>query len=193
MFLDRKQMVGLAGVLLCVGLMSKAEPAPGEHSLTILDRWHLGGPDAWDYLMLDSSGQRLFVTRGTRVEVVDTRSGKLVGTIPNTNGVHGIALAEDLNRGYSSNGKADSVTVFDLATLKTIKEAPVHGKNPDAIIYDPKSKHLFSFNGHSNDVTVLDANSLALVATIKTPAKPEFAVSDGDGKLFDNIEMMTGR
>jgi YVTN family beta-propeller protein len=190
MFLDRKQM---AGVLLCVGLMSKAEPAPGEHALKILDRWHLGGPDAWDYLTLDSAGQRLFVARATRVEVVDTRSGKLVATIRNTDGVHGIALAEDLKRGYTSNGKGNSVTVFNLDTLETIREAPIPGKNPDAIIYDQKTKHVFTFNGRSNDVTVLDANSLAVVATVAAPGKPEFAVNDGEGQLFDNIETEPGQ
>jgi YVTN family beta-propeller protein len=188
-----KQIVGLAGLVLFVGLTSQAQSAADDPALKILQRWHLGGPDGWDYLTLDSAGRRLFVSRGTRVEVVDTRSGKLVGTIANTNGVHGIALAEDLKRGFTSNGEGDSVTVFDLDTLKTIKEVPIPGHNPDAIVYDPKTKHVFTFNGHSNDVSVLDADTLAVVAKITVPGKPEFAVNDGEGQLFANIESEPGK
>jgi YVTN family beta-propeller protein len=107
--------------------------------------------------------------------------------------VHGIALDEASNRGYTSNGKGDSVTMFDLTTLKAIKEAPVSGHNPDAILYEPTGKHVFTFNGKSKDVTVLDATSLAVVATLPVPDKPEFAADDGAGHIFVNIESEPGK
>jgi YVTN family beta-propeller protein len=172
---------------------TRLEAAQTDSTMTVLNRWTLGGAGGWDYLTLDRSGARLFLSRGNRVEVVDTRDGKLLGTIPNTNGVHGIALAEDLKRGYASNGKADSVTVFDLDTLTTIKDAPVSGNNPDAILYDPVGKHVFTFNGRSKNVTVLDANTLAVVSTLAVPDKPEFAVADGEGQIFVNIESEPGQ
>jgi YVTN family beta-propeller protein len=167
-----------------------AQPVP---NTTVVQRWKLGGAGGWDYLALDSSGRRLFVTHGTRVEVVDTASGAVVGTVPDTAGVHGVALAEDLKRGYTSNGKADSVTVFDLDTLKVIQETKIPAHNPDAILYEPAGKHIFTFNGRSKDFTVLDASSLAVVATIAVPDKPEFAVDDGAGSIYVNIESDPGQ
>ncbi|MEA3198008.1 MAG: hypothetical protein QOF32_2060 [Gammaproteobacteria bacterium] len=167
-----------------------AAPAAG---FSVQQRWKLGGAGGWDYITLDSAGKRLFISRGDHVDVVDTASGKVTGTIPDTKGVHGIALAEDLKRGYTSNGKGDSVTVFDLDTLKVIKEAPISGHNPDAILYDPILKHVFIFNGRSKDVTVLDASSLAVVATLPAPDRPEFAVDDGAGQIFGNIESEAGQ
>jgi len=160
---------------------------------TVIQRWALGGEGGWDYLTLDRAGARLFISRGTRVDVVDTASGKLLGSIPDTNGVHGIALAEDLKRGYTSNGKGDSVTEFDLDTLKVIKEAPVPGHNPDAILYEPTGKHVFTFNGRSKDVTILDAMTLNVVGRLPVPDKPEFAVDDGAGRIFVNIESDPGQ
>src|SRR6202041_2056007 len=115
----------------------------------------------------------------TRVDVISTASGKLIGSIPDTSGVHGIALAKALNRGFTSNGRANSVTVFDLDTLKVIQEVKIPGGNPDAILYEPTGKHVFTFNGASKNVTVLDASSLGVIATIPVPDKPEFAATDG--------------
>jgi YVTN family beta-propeller protein len=161
--------------------------------LMVQQRWKLGGVGGWDYLSLDPSGQRLFLSRGSRVDVVSTQTGKIVGSIPDTNGVHGIAIAEDLRRGYTSNGKGDSVTAFDLDSLKTITEAKVSGHNPDAILYEPAAKHVFTFNGRSKDVTVLDAATLQIVATIPVPDKPEFAVNDGAGHIYVNIESDQGQ
>jgi YVTN family beta-propeller protein len=189
-------IIGLIGqgVLLALGSGgAAAAAAPAAQDLEVLQHWKLGGVGGWDYLTLDAAGQRLFLSRATHVDVVNTDSGKIVGTIPNTEGVHGIALAEDLNRGYTSNGRADSVTAFDLATLKVIKEVPVSGHNPDAILYEPTGKHVFTFNGKSKDVTVLDATSLAVVATLPVPDKPEFAVDDGAGHIFVNIESEPGQ
>jgi len=181
----------LWGVGLLAGLL--AGSATADSNFTILQRWKVAGAGSWDYLTLDTAGKRLFIGRSTRVDAVSTESGMAIGTIPNTLGVHGIALAEDLKRGYTSNGNADSVTVFDSDSLKIIKEAKIPGHNPDAILYEPIGKHVFTFNGRSKDVTVLDASSLAVVATIAVPDKPEFAVDDGAGQIFVNIESDPGQ
>jgi YVTN family beta-propeller protein len=161
--------------------------------LQVQQKWQLGGEGGWDYLTLDAVGHRLFVSRATRVDVVDTADGKLLGTIPDTAGVHGIALWKELNRGFTSNGRANTVTVFSLDTYKVIQQAPVTGKNPDAILFEPKGRHVFTFNGTSKDVSVLDAVTLAEVATIAVPDKPEFAVDDGQGQIFVNIESDPGQ
>jgi len=161
--------------------------------LGVLQRWKIGGEGSWDYLTFDPSSKHLFVSRSTRVDVLDTGSGKPLGSIRNTQGVHGIALARELNRGYTSNGRANTVTMFDLRTLKTLQEAKVSGRNPDSILYDPVSKNLFTFNGASKDVTVLDATTLAIVATIAVPDKPEFSVTDGRGRIYVNIESDPGQ
>jgi DNA-binding beta-propeller fold protein YncE len=155
--------------------------------------WRLGGAGGWDLLALDAARHRLFITRGDRVDVVDTRSGQLVGTIPGTAGVHGVALATDLGRGYTSNGKSNSVTAFDLETLAVIAEAPVSGSNPDVILYVPARRELITFNGRSNDATFLDAATLKVLATLPMPGKPELAVDDGDGHVFVNIESDPGQ
>jgi YVTN family beta-propeller protein len=185
----KRILVRSIGLGLLVGLATGAAADAGMH---VVQRWNLGGAGGWDYLTLDSA-HRLFLSRGTRVDVVDTQSGKLIGTIDNTQGVHGIALAEDLHRGFISNGKADSVTVFDTDSLKTIREVPVSGHNPDAILYEPIGKRVFTFNGKSKDVTVLDASSLKVIATLPVPDKPEFAVSDGAGRIYANIESDAGQ
>ena len=174
-----------------MGAAADIVPAPAK--MTILQKWTLGGEGGWDYLSLDSSARRLFVSRGTRVDVVATDSGKIVGAIPGTNGVHGIALAEDLKRGYTSNGKGDSITVFDLDSLKVIQEVKIPAHNPDAILYEPVGKHIFTFNGKSKDVTVLDAVKLTVIATLPVPDKPEFAVDDGAGRIYANIESEPGQ
>ena len=191
----RIQVRPAIGIALFTALTMSApfEGARAGSTPTVLQRWTLGGDGGWDYLTLDQSGMRLFISRSNRVDVVETGAGKLLGTIPNTNGVHGIALAEDLKRGYTSNGKADSVTEFDLDTLKVIKEAPIPGHNPDAILYEPIGKHVFTFNGRSKDVTILDANTLAVVGRLPVPDKPEFAVDDGAGRIFVNIESEPGQ
>jgi YVTN family beta-propeller protein len=181
-----KRVIGLVVPALLLGFAAQAQWA-------VLQRWKLGGAGGWDYLTLDAAGQRLFISRGDRVDVIDTASGTMTGTIADTKGVHGVALAEDLQRGYTSNGKGDSVTAFDLTTLQVIKEVPVSGHNPDAILYEPLAKHVFTFNGKSKDVTVLDASTLRVVATLPVPDKPEFAVDDGTGQIYVNIESEAGQ
>lgn len=176
-----------------MGLGLVVHAATADPSMQVVQRWKLGGTGGWDYLTLDAATHRLFISRATRVDVVDAQSGRLLGTIADTQGVHGIALAPDLHRGFTSNGKGDSITVFDLEGLKTIREVKIPAHNPDAILYEPSGKHVFTFNGKSKDVTVLDAATLAVVATIPVPDKPEFAVDDHAGQIFVNIESEPGQ
>jgi YVTN family beta-propeller protein len=182
----KSSLVGLLIAPLAAGAADDAK-------MQVLQRWKLGGEGGWDYLIADSGKQRLFISRGTRVDVVNAESGNLIGSIRDTQGVHGIALATALNRGFTSNGRANSVTVFDLESLKVVQEVKIPGGNPDAILYEPAGRHVFTFNGASKDVTVLDGSSLAVIATIPVPDKPEFAVEDGDGGIFVNIESDPGQ
>ncbi len=145
------------------------------------------GDGGWDYLIADDVARRVYVSHGTQVVVLDADSGEVQGTIPDTKGVHGIALAPGLGRGFTSNGRADTVTVFDLKTLKPGPEIPV-GKNPDCIVYESATQQVFAFNGGSNNVSVIDANKAKVTATIELGGKPEFAAADGDGHVFVNLE-----
>jgi DNA-binding beta-propeller fold protein YncE len=169
----------------------QAAPAPAK--LAVLKRWTIGGDGGWDYLTFDAKTRRLFVSRQSRVDVISIDTGTVVGTVTNTQGVHGIAIAGDMRRGFTSNGRANSVTAFDLDSLQTIQEAEIPASNPDAILYDRQSANVYTFNGASNDVTVLAAQSLAVAGRISLPAKPEFAVDDGNGQIFVNIESVPGR
>ena len=153
----------------------------------VIKTYKLGGEGGWDYLNLDSSSRRLYISRATHVIVIDADSGKPVGDIPDTPGVHGIALAPELGRGFVSNGREGTVTIFDIETLKVITKVKA-GDNPDAILYDPATKRVFTFNGRSQDSTAIDAAKGTVLGTIKLEGKPEFAVSDGKGEIFVNIE-----
>jgi len=147
----------------------------------------LGGDGGWDYLTVDAKARRIYISRGTHVMVVDADKGALLGDIPNTNGVHGIAIAPDMDKGFISDGRDNNVTIFDVNTLKILGTAPT-GKNPDAIIYDPSSQRVFAFNGSSNDATAIDARTGTVAGTIALGGKPEFAVADEKGHVFVNIE-----
>src|SRR5690242_15202080 len=149
----------------------------------VKQKYVLGGDGGWDYLTFDPAGKRLFISRGTHVMVVDPSKGSVVGDIPGTEGVHGIALAQDLGKGFTSNGRENSVTVFDLKTLKETAKIKIEGQNPDAILYDPASQRVFTFNGRSKNATVIDAAKGTVVATIPLDGKPEFGVSDGKGNV----------
>jgi len=176
------------GVGLLVTTLA-AGGAAGAHAqdYKVLQRATLGGEGGWDLLAVDAAAHRLYVARGTRVMVIDADTLKLVGEIPDTAGVHGIARAPDLGRGFSSNGKAGTATIFDLKTLKTLGTVET-GQNPDAILYDPFSKRVFTFNGRSDDATAIDAAAGKAVGTIELGGKPEFATSDGSGRVFVNLE-----
>lgn len=154
----------------------------------LLSRLPLGGAGGWDYLSFDAHARHLFVSRGDRVLVVDVDSGKQIGTIAGTAGVHGVAIAADLQRGFTSNGKSASVTVFDLGTLKIVATIEGTGKNPDAILYDSASRHVLTFNGRSGTASVIDTAKNAVIDSIALPGKPEFAVADGSGHVYVNIE-----
>ena len=153
----------------------------------LLGEIKVGGEGGWDYLTVDAAARRLYVSHATHVAVIDIDAGKVVGDIPDTPGVHGIAVAPELNRGFVSNGRANTVTTFDLKTLKSIGQAAT-GENPDSIRFDPVSSRVFTFNGRSKDSTAIDAKSGNVVATIPLPGKPEFSVADGKGKIYVNIE-----
>lgn len=148
----------------------------------------LGGTGGWDYLSYDAASHRLFISRATHVMVVDPRSGTIVGDVPNTPGVHGIALAPELNKGFTSNGTDGTVTVFDLATLATLAVIQTGAKNPDGIAYDPATARVFTFNGGSNDATIIDARTNAVIANIPLGGRPEFPAVDGRGMVYDNVE-----
>ena len=145
------------------------------------------GQGSWDYLTIDDSARRLYVSHGTQVEVLDVDSGAIVGKIENTLGVHGIAIAADIGRGFVSDGQSSTVTIFDLKTLKPIAEVPT-GKKPDAIIYDPATSRVFAFNGGSNSATVIEAKDGKVAGTIDLGGGPEFAAADGNGYVYNNLE-----
>jgi len=163
---------------------SAIAPGSGYHPLKKVP---LGGEGGWDYLAFDSPTRRLFISRATKVVVLNVDTGTVAGEIPNTDGVHGIAFAPELDRGFTSNGRANTVTIFDLQSLQIIGSAKT-GMNPDAIVYDPASKRVFTMNGHSNDATAVDAATGNVLGTIPVTGKPEFAVADGVGHVYVNIE-----
>jgi DNA-binding beta-propeller fold protein YncE len=166
----------LAAVALAAG--------SGYHVVTT---YKVGGDGGWDYLTTDAEARRVYISRGTHVMVLDADSGKSVGDIADTPGVHGIALAPELGRGFTSNGREGTVSIFDIKTLATSSKVKV-GDNPDAILYDPATKRVFTFNGRSQDSTVIDAASGKVLGTIKLDGKPEFAASDAKGMIYVNIE-----
>ncbi len=179
-----KNFLALAlGSLFCVSSM-----AADAGSYEVVQRLPLGAASKWDFISIDSQRQRLFVTRGDRVDVVAIPSGKIVGAIANTQGVHGVAIALDLKLGFTSNGKSNSVTVFDLESLATKTEIALKGKNPDVILYEPLTHKVYAFNGSSADFEVIDATTLKVVDSVKVNGRPEFAVSDEHGKIFFNVE-----
>lgn len=146
----------------------------------------LPGPGRWDLLAVDPAG-RVYLSRGDRVQVMDAQ-GHLVGSVDGTAGVHGIAIAGDLGRGFATDGRANAVTEFDLATLRRIRDIPVAGQSPDGVLYEPATRHLFVFNARSNNASVLDAREGRELATIPFDGNPELAASDGHGRVYVNIE-----
>jgi DNA-binding beta-propeller fold protein YncE len=165
-----------------------AAQAAGAPHYRITQQLALPGDEGWDYLLFDQGGHRLFVSHGIRVLVIDADKLTVTGEIADTPGVHGIALAPDLGRGYISAGRSNSVVVFDLKTLARLKEIRVTGDNPDAILYDPATQRLFTFNGRGRNATAIDAKTEQIVGTIPLDAKPEFAASDGKGRVYVNLE-----
>ncbi|ASU32955.1 YncE family protein [Mucilaginibacter xinganensis] len=170
----------LVSCLACVSLQAQTY---------VLDKTiSLPGSGGYDYLSIDKINHRLYVSHGTTVNVIDLQTEKPVGVIEGMKGVHGIAIDNKANRGFISDGQANAVIAFDLKTLKTIATIPVNAKGPDAIIYDPFSDRVFSFNGESNNSSVVDPNTLKQVGTVELGGGPEFAVADGKGLIYNNLE-----
>ena len=157
------------------------------NTMKVTGTFHIQSGGGWDYIFVDTASNKLFVSHGTQVNVLDKSTGDSLGVIPNTNGVHGIALVHSLGKGYTSNGRANNVTVFDLNTLQVLDSIPT-GENPDAIFYDDYSKKIITCNGRSKNISVIDPSANKVVATIDVKGKPETAVSDGTGKVFINNE-----
>jgi len=181
--LKRALCLGAVLILSCA-LCAAAAPAGG---FSIVKKIPIAGTGSWDYLSVDEAARRLYVSHGTQVEVIDIDALTVVGNVPKTPGVHGIALAPELGRGFVSNGQASTVTIFDLKTLKPIADVPT-GQKPDAIIYDPATSRVFAFNGGSNSATAIDAASGKVAGTVDLQGGPEFAAADGNGFVYDNLE-----
>jgi len=172
--------------VLILGGSSLAAPAPSD-GYSVTKKITLPGEGSWDYLAVDEAARRLYVSHGTQVEVIDLDSESVVGNIPKTMGVHGIAVAHDLGRGFTSNGQSSNVTIFDLKSLKPISDVPT-GKKPDAIIFDPATSRVFAFNGGSNSATAIDAATGKVAGTVDLGGGPEYAAADGNGFVYDNLE-----
>jgi DNA-binding beta-propeller fold protein YncE len=177
-------VLGCAAVTLMLYAGGQPAGASGYHVVKTVP---LPGDGFWDYVTVDSNARRIYISHSPKVLVLDADSFKLVGEIPDTQGVHGIAIASELGRGFTSNGRSANSTIFDLKTLKTIGTVNT-GQNPDAIAYEPVTKRVFTFNGRSNDATAFDAADGKVEGTIPLGGKPEFAAADGKGKIFVNIE-----
>ena len=172
--------------LLALAFCAPAFSAPPAYK--VIKKIKIGGTGGWDYVYVDSANHRLYVSHATQTEVIDTATDKVVGMIPGTNGVHGIAVADDLGRGFTSDGKDNDVTIFDLKTLAVLGKVKT-GTEPDAIIYEPVTHRVLSFNGKSSDSTVFDAKTGAIVAaSVPVGGKPEFAQVDGKGNVYFNNE-----
>lgn len=180
-------LLALPLVALLPALPCAARPAAAPGGYHLLAKKVLGGEGFWDYLTVDPVARRVYISRGTHVMVVDADTYEVVGDIPNAEGVHGIALAPDLGRGFVSDGRAGQVTIFDLKTLKTLGTTPT-GQNPDCIIYDPASQRAFTFNGRSGDSTAIDGATGKVAGTIALDGRPEFAAADGQGHVYNNLE-----
>jgi DNA-binding beta-propeller fold protein YncE len=172
--------------ILVYGLQLNAQTGKTEYKIS--RTISLTGDGGWDYLSVDQVNSRLFVSHGTRVNIADLKTGKEIAVVPGTNGVHGIAVASDLNKAFISCGRDTSVIVLDLATFKQLARIKVTGQNPDAILYDQVSGKVFTFNGRSANSTVLDAKDNSVIGTIQLSGKPEFPQTDGKGKIYVNIE-----
>ncbi len=171
------------GLLLINGAWLLAQP-----KYKIGNKIAVGGDGGWDYISVDETSGRIFASHATTAVVIDIKTGKVVGSIPDTKGIHGIAIAPDLNKGFTSNGRDSSVTVFNLKTLEVIAQIKITGRNPDAILYDAFAHKVFVFNGGSANSTVIDAKDNKVIGTIPLDGKPEFSVTNGKGLIYVNIE-----
>jgi len=181
-------MKNLLSIICIVVLLVSGNLVSAQSGYKVVNQIHLEGDGGWDYLSVDEAAGRLYVSHATMAPVVDLKTGTQIGKIPDTNGIHGIAVAPSLNKGFTSNGRDNSVTVFDLKTLEVIEKIQVSGKNPDAILYDLFSGKLFTFNGGSSNASVIDPAQNKEIGVIPLDGKPEFPQTDGKGTIYVNIE-----
>ena len=181
--MNRKSLLYALVLTLCAAFVVAAQTS----QYPVIKKISLPGTGGWDYVTIDDNARRVYIAHATQVDVIDADSYEPVGVIPNTLGAHGVAVASEFGRGYITAGKADAVIIFDLKTLKKIGEVKV-GKKPDAIIYDPATKHIFANNGESDSTTVINAQDGKVVATIPLGGGPEFAAADGKGNVYINDE-----
>ncbi len=177
----------LAGILLTLPNASPAADA-GSSGYRVIERVTLGGEGRWDYLNVDPDAHRLYISRSSHVMVVDTGTLKPVGDVPGTEGIHGIALAPELSLGFTSNGTSQTSTVFDTRSLKTVATVKVTGEKPDAILFDPAAKRVWTFNGKTGNATAIDAATQKVAGTVSLGGGPEFATSDAAGHIYVNLE-----
>ncbi len=177
----------IIGISIATAFCLNATAQSAYHGYGIIKTFHIASAGGWDYLAADPGSNKLYVSHGTQVNILDKTSGDSLGVIENTTGVHGIAFNDALGKGYTSNGRLNNVTVFDLKTFKPLSQI-VTGENPDAIMYDPFSKTIITCNGRGKSLSIIDAATEKVVATVPLGGKPETAVSDGAGKLFVNLE-----
>ncbi len=176
-----------AAFALAMNSQAAPAPAPGASGYHVIKTIPVPGDDGWDYVAVDSDARRVYISHGTHVVVMNADTYAIEGDIPDTPGVHGIAIAADLGRGFISSGRANTATIFDLKTLKTIGTVKTDA-NPDAIAYDPVSKRVFTFNGRGKNMTAINATDGTIAGTLALGGKPEFAVADGKGSMFANNE-----
>ena len=190
-FINLKYKIMKRTIIIITGIFLSLLGLNGQNAQNgykIVQKIHLDGDGGWDYLNADDATGMLYVSHGKMVNVVDMKTGKSVATVTDVNGVHGIAIAPEFNKGFISNGADSNVTVFTLKNFKVIEKVPVTGRNPDAILYEPFTKTIITWNGRSSNATVIDAKTDKVIQTIALAGKPEAAVSDGKGKVFVNIE-----
>ena len=181
-------LLAIAIAFSVVGFSQAATPAPAGSGYHVIKTVPVGGDGGWDYVYVDSDARRVYVSRGTHTVVLDADTYAVVGDIPDTQGVHGIAIASDLGRGFTSNGRSNDVTIFDLKTLKSIGSSVKTDANPDAILYEPVTKRIFTFNGRGKNATAINAADGAVLGNIDLRGKPEFAAADGKGSIYVNNE-----
>jgi hypothetical protein len=176
-----------AAFALAMNSQAAPAPAPGASGYHVIKTIPVPGDDGWDYVAVDSDARRVYISHGTHVVVMNADTYAIEGDIPDTPGVHGIAIASDLGRGFISSGRANTATIFDLKTMKTIGTVKTDA-NPDAITYDSVSKRVFTFNGRGKNTTAINAADGTVVGTLALGGKPEFATADGKGSIFVNNE-----
>ncbi len=175
-------------MILCAGMLSRAaSPAPGSSGYHLIKSVPVPGDEGWDYLNVDADARRVYISHGSHVVVLNADTYAIEGDIPDTQGVHGIALAPDLGRGFVSAGRANTAVIFDIKSLKTLGTAKTDA-NPDAIVYDSVTKRVFTLNGRGQNTTAINAADGTVAGTLALGGKPEFAVADGKGSIFVNIE-----